>query len=380
MKRNIFEKAKREGEIFKDERYLYPEFVPERLPHRDAEIDSLVFAFNPTTRGGKPHNVFCCGGTGVGKTACVKYVLNELQEYSDRAKALYLNCFEFDSRHSILSAIANFLGSAVPRRGLGTDETYTKMLEMLRKVDFTPIIILDEVDQLLNREEDSKLLYDLLRVIEHENARFGLAIISNDPTLTSRLDSRIKSSLTEETIFFEQYTPAQLKDILRERAEYAFLPEVLSEEVIPVAAAHAAKLGGDARVAIESLWKAGREAERESSKKVELKHLKKAFESIDAVSSLKAVKHLKDTEKLLLKIIAESGLINSGELYKKYSKVEKKGLTERRLRDFLSRLEKQGLINAETVSLGNKGKTREFSLAVPKQMLLKELSSGESNK
>ncbi len=375
MKKSIFAKQAKERQIFKDEKYLYPEFVPERLPHRDSQIDSLAFAFNPVTTGGKPHNVFCCGGTGVGKTACVKFVLNELQEYSDRAKSLYLNCFEFDTRQAILARITNFLGHPVPRRGLGTDETYTKMLEVLRKIDFTPIIVLDEVDQLVNKLDGPKLLYDLLRVIEYERARFGLAIISNDPALTSRLDPRIKSSLTEETIFFEKYAPVQLKDILKGRAQYAFLPNVLGDDVIPVAAAHAAKLGGDARIAIESLWKAGREAERENAEKVELKHLKKAFESVTAISALKVLKHLGENEKLLLKIIAEAEVISSGELYKKYSEKAKEKITERRQRDFLLSLEKQNLINAAPVSLGNRGRTRQFSLRVPRETLLKELKS-----
>lgn len=375
MKKSIFAKGAKERQIFKDERYLYPEFVPEKLPHRDAEIDSLAFALNPVTRGGKPHNVFCCGGTGTGKTVAVKFVLNDLQEYSDRAKSMYLNCFEFDTRQAILAGITNFLGIPTPRRGLGTDETYTKMLEALRKIDFVPIIVLDEVDQLVNKPEGSKLLYDLLRVIEYERARFGLVIISNDPGLTARLDARIKSSLTEETIFFEKYTPAQLKDILKDRAKYAFLPNALSEEVIPVAAAHAAKLGGDARIAIESLWKAGRESERENAEMVELKHLKKAFESVDAVSALKVVKHLTKAEKLLLKIIAEKEAISSGELYKEYFKKAKEKISDRRLRDFLSSLEKQNLISAEFVGLGNRGRKRQFSLRVPRDTLLNELKA-----
>ena len=35
-----------ENRVLKNETFLYPEFVPERLPHRDKEIDELVFAFN----------------------------------------------------------------------------------------------------------------------------------------------------------------------------------------------------------------------------------------------------------------------------------------------------------------------------------------------
>ena len=376
MKKNIFERSGKEKQVFKDEKYLYPEFVPERLPHRDREIDALVYGFNPLVKGGKPHNFFVVGPTGVGKTACVKYVLNELQEYSDRAKALYLNCFEFNARHAILSKIANFLGAPVPRRGIATDEIYSRFLEALKKADFSPVIVLDEVDQLLLKADGSKLLYDLLRVVEYERARVALVLISNDIELTAKLDSRVRSSLTEEKIVFESYTPAQLKDILRERASFAFLSGALGEEVIPVAAAHAAKLGGDARIAIESLLKAGREAEKENSGKVEVKHLKKSFESVDAVSLLKGIRHLNESEALLLKLIAEKPGIFSGELFKAFGgKTEP--LSERRLRDLLNGLEKKNFVFSEQVSLGNKGKTRSFSCRLPREPLMRELNRNQ---
>ena len=372
MKRNIFEGSSKEHVIFKDEKYLYPEYLPERLPHRDSEISSLVFSLQPVLKGGKPQNVFIAGSTGTGKTATVRYVLNELQEYSDRAKGLYINCFEFNSRHSILSKLSNFLGSAVPRRGTATDEIHSRFLEALRKTAFVPIVVLDEVDQLMLKDEGEKLLYDILRAVEMEKARIGLIMISNDIELTAKLDARVKSSLSEEKIIFASYTPVQLKDILKERSSFAFVASALAEDVIPLAAAHAAKLGGDARVAIEALLKAGREAEKENAEKVEVKHLKKAFEAADSASLIKGVKHLIPNEKILLEIIASSPGIQSGEIFSEFSK-KSPGLSERRLRDLLNELEKKNFIVSELLELGNKGKTRKFSCRLQREILVKAL-------
>ena len=133
-------------------------------------------------------------------------------------------------------------------------------------------------------------------------------------------------------------------------------------------------MGGDARVAIESLLKAGREAERENSEKVLLRHLKKAFEAVDSVSLLKGLKHLGETEKILLGEIAQNEGVSSGKLFEFFSKNSKKPLSERRIRDYLNSLEKKDFVVAEAVSLGNKGKTRKYSSRLPKKLVLRELA------
>ncbi|PIN85431.1 MAG: hypothetical protein COV47_02170 [Candidatus Diapherotrites archaeon CG11_big_fil_rev_8_21_14_0_20_37_9] len=373
-KSNIFSRSNIENSVFLDERYLYSDFVPDRLPHRDKEIDSLVYCFEPVLKGRRITNVFVAGPTGVGKTVSLKFVLRQLEDYSDRAKSLYLNCFEYNSRASILTAIANFAGAALPRRGLATDEIFSTMLESLRKCGFVPIVILDEVDQLLLNSSSSKLLYDLLRVVEYEKQSIGIAMISNDIELPSKLETRVKSSLAQNTLIFNSYSPDQLKKILSERVDVAFVKSAVDKEVIDVAAARAARLGGDCRVALEALLKAGRIAEKENASKVTVQHLQLAFDSADSVSLLKGVKHLDEDEKILLKIIANESGINSGKIYSVYSSLKKEPLKERRLRDVLAVLEKQNYIESKQVSMGNMGKTKAFVLRVPKDSLLKELS------
>jgi cell division control protein 6 len=292
MASNLFERHSREQGVFKNERYLWPEFVPERLPHRDAEINSIVYALNPVTKGGKMHNLFLHGPTGTGKTACIKYVLSQLEEFSDRAKTHYINCFEYGTRHAVLASIASFIGAVIPRRGTAADEVFTQMVEKLKTLNYAPIVILDEADQLEKSGEHSALLYDILRVIEYQKNRIGLVLISNDAGFTSRLDERVRSSLSAEVIEFVPYSPVQMKDILRERCEQAFSESVLESDVINLAAAFAAKNGGDARVAIEALWKAGREAQREGSNTVSLKHLRRAMDTINFSRAPKEMKNL----------------------------------------------------------------------------------------
>ncbi|MDO8647529.1 MAG: AAA family ATPase [Candidatus Diapherotrites archaeon] len=368
MKDNLFAKqGVKVNELFKNERVLYPEFIPERLPFRDVQIDELVFAFKPLTEGRKARNVFVFGNTGTGKTATVKYVLKELQEYSDRPKALVLNCFEKNSRHSVLVELANFLGNAVPERGLSTAEVHAEVLQSLKNCGFLPIVVLDEFDQLLNNGGED-LLYDLLRAPEQGLKTIPVILISNNQDLLAMLDARVKSSLQAVSLKFDQYSPVQLKEILKQRAEFAFREGTLEKEVINVASAHASKLGGDARIAIESLLNAGRIAERENSAKVSLAHLKKAFETIELSTGRKKLSTLSEDEKSLLKIISKNpGGIDSGELFLQFSKTGSK-VSDRRFREIVSLLEKNKVISAQQATKG-KGKTRIFRLGVKKESL-----------
>ena len=243
------------------------------------------------------------------------------------------------------------------------------MLEALKHASFIPVVVLDEADQLLHDKEASKLFYDLLRVVEYGKGRFGLIFISNLSNFVSLLDDRVKSSLSEQSITFEPYSPKQLKEILNQRAEYAFHSNALDSEAINVAAAHAAKLGGDARIAIECLLRAGREAEKENSEKLEVKHLRKIFSEVDSRALQKAISYLSIAEREILELVPANKAIASGELFEAYSKASKKPLTQRRFRTLISELEKKQLITAETATKPPRGRTRMISLAFPKARL-----------
>ncbi len=368
MPTNIFAKISASN-IFKDERYLYPEYIPEKLPFREAQIEEIAYALKPALRGGKPQNLFIYGESGTGKTVTAKYVLRELEEYTSKAKGIYINCFEYNTRNAILNKLCLALGRAVPRRGIATDEVYAELLSALKRTSVVPIVVLDEVDQLVSNRNISLLLYDLLRIVEHQQAYIGIIMISNNAELLAMLDSRVRSSLLSKEILFEPYTPMQLKQILKERAKYAFFENALDKEVINVAAAYAAKHKGDARIAIESLLIAGRIAENENASKVTLAHLRKAFEQIKPRALQKAEPFLDPHEKQILAILCRHEPLFSGKLYELYCKQVKQPITERSFRKKLNRLAELNLIELSDVSKGIRGRTREIRLKQPKDAI-----------
>ncbi|MCX8190046.1 MAG: AAA family ATPase [Candidatus Diapherotrites archaeon] len=359
--------------IIKDERFLYPDYVPERLPFRDAQIEEIVSSLRPLLRNGKPQNLFIFGPTGTGKTVTAKYVIKELESASSRAKGLYINCFEDHTRNAVLNKLCISLGNAVPRRGLAADELYNELLQTLKTKKISPVIVFDEVDQLIKDKTSSMLLYDLLRANEQHGLQIGLVLVSNLYEILSFLDGRVLSSLSAKNVKFESYTPEQLKQILNDRAKIAFFNNSLDQDAINLAAAYGAKCNGDARVAIEILLSAARMAENEGAKSVNINHIKNAFKTISPRALQKAAPFLDVHEKELLKILCEKDALFSGELYKLYAAKFSSPLTERSFRDKLNRLAELKLISLKDVKEGMRGRTREITLAQPKNAIMRQI-------
>lgn len=359
---NVFSKTVRVHELFKAEKFLYPEFLPDRLVHRDAQIEELVYCLSPLSKGGKGPNPLIIGPTGTGKTVAVRFVLSQLQEYSDRVKYIYVNCFEYYSRHAILTELCHFLGFPIPRRGLSTDEVFAKFLEALKKAPFTPLLVLDEFDQLLVKGESS-VLYDLVRVVNYHVKPLTMVLISNDASVIGKLDERVRSSLHPQTIHFEPYGPVQLKDILNERVQFAFFQNVVEADVINVAAAHASKQGGDCRIALESVLKAGRLAEKENASNVTLAHLRSVIDQVSVGVGRKKVARLNEQEKLIVQLLQPyTAGLDSGSLLKAYQQAGG-SWQERQFRTRLNELAHDDVISLVEESKGQ-GKTRRATLKV----------------
>ncbi|MDO8427719.1 MAG: AAA family ATPase [Candidatus Diapherotrites archaeon] len=367
MPSNVFSSFPDSLSVFKNEASLYADFLPDRLPCRENEIQTLALGLRPLIKARKAENFFLFGLPGTGKTAISKFVLKELQEFSSRAKSLYLNCFEYNSRHLVLAALASFMKCAVPKRGMSSEEIFESVQESLRKSDFYPILVLDEADQLMHTGNASTLLYELLRLpVAHAPV---IILISNNPLLLSQLDDRVRSSFFNSSIEFKSYTPIQLKTILKERVQFAFRENSVDAEVINVAAGFAAKNNGDARIAIEAILKAGRQAERENSEKVLLTHLQKILPDISARQIARAEKSLDPIDKQVLELLSKLQPCHSGILFEQYCLLVKKPLTERQFRSRLNRLAGMHLISLEEKKLEKRGKTREVKLAIPIEQL-----------
>jgi len=388
----LFKNLVERSPIFKNRELLRPSYLPERLPHREKQIEELARILSSPLRGETPSNVFIYGKTGTGKTATVRYVVGELErvgrELNREIRGIYLNCERVNTRYRILATLTNSLseGNSVPTTGWPLDILYEHFLKTLDSKERAVIIVMDEVDRMVMRKGD-EILYDLTRInSELERAKVSVIGISNDARFTHYLDPRVRSSLGEEELVFPPYDALQLRDILEERASEAFHPGVLGEGVIPLCAAHAAREHGDARRALDLLRVAGELAEREGMDSVTLDHVKKAYEKLEEDKVVELVRTLPTQSKVLLfslLLLAQRGMekVTTGEVYEAYRRVALQGgmdvLTPRRVGDLLSELDMLGIISTRIINSGRYGRTKEISLNLSVPQLKKILGEEE---
>ena len=375
----IFEDMLMHATIFENREVLRSTYTPDYLPHRNDQVKGLATILVSALRGETPSNILIYGKTGTGKTAVAKHVGRELEKTSEThgipCVVVYINCEVVDTQYRLLASIARHFEKDIPMTGWPTDQVYTELKSGLDQDKRIAIIILDEIDKLVCKGDD--VLYNLTRInSDLKKSKVSLIGVTNDLKFTEFLDPRVKSSLGEEEIIFPPYDANQIRDILNQRAQMAFKPQVLEETVIPLCAAYAAQEHGDARRALDLLRVSGEIAERIKSNKVLEAHVKQAQEKIEIDRIVEVVRTLPSQSKLVLLSVVLLGYngdsnLTTGEAYNIYKQMCRligiEILTQRRVTDLISELDMMGILNATVVSKGRYGRTKEISLSVPSE-------------
>ncbi len=391
---SFFEEFLREESLFADKSILQPSYAPETVYHRDSEINKIASILAPALKQEKPSNLFVYGNTGSGKTLTVKHVMENMEAVSKNkkipVKIIYTNCKlkkVADTEYRLIAQLATFFGKTIPSTGLPTDEIYKIFYNAVEKEKGMILLVLDEIDQLIKKTGDN-VLYNLTRINEElKNSQITIIGISNDATFIENVDVRVKSSLSEEDVFFSPYNALEMYKILKERASKAFKEKVVEQGVIEKCSAYAAREHGDARKAIELLRVSGEIAERAKNKTISTKHIDEAEEKLEREKIFDIIKlQPKQFQTVLFSILStknKNTSIYTGEIYDFYKKVCFKvglrPLTQRRVSDIIREFESIGIINTKTISKGRYGRAREITLSVPSSVLplTKKILEGE---
>ena len=381
----FFEVFLKKDSVFFDKKALQTSFAPNTILHREEQIKQIANILAPSLKNEKPSNVFIYGKTGSGKTLTIRHTTQKLAEVAEKEqvplKIIYINCKlkrGTDTEYRLIAQLARELGKAIPPTGLPTEEVYRIFLKAINKEKRNYILVLDEIDQLVNKIGDS-VLYNLTRMNE-ENTESQISIIgiSNDVTFVDTLDPRVRSSMSEEEIVFPPYNAMQIQAILRQRTDIAFNKETIEAGVIEKCAAYAARDHGDARRALELMRVAGEIADRKNEKKITVTNIDEAEDKIDRDRIVDIVASQPKQYQLVLQSILSlqperKNSIFTGEIYELYKSLCKKTnttvLTQRRISDIISEFDMLGIVNAKVISKGRYGRTRDISVEIPENTL-----------
>ncbi len=275
--------------VFKDETKLDINYVPNRLPHREKEYRLLMEFFSFLTRfpDKMAQRVIMTGDVGTGKTAlCQRFGADISEEAGKRGVKLrfvHVNCREYRGKLSlVIQHAVNILSSNFPKRGFSSEEILHTLLQRLDEENTFMILVLDEFDSLVE-VEGSDGVYTLTRMQEMRQnmpQRISLIFIMRELESLKRLDTSARSTLQRNVICLEKYSKEQLVDILKDRVAMAFEPTVVPEDVVGLSADLARGESGNARFAIELLWRAGKYADAEELGVVTPECVRKAVSSI----------------------------------------------------------------------------------------------------
>jgi cell division control protein 6 len=278
-----------ESAIFRDKSKLSPRYVPEELPHRQAQIQQIVHAFSdaPKDPDKFPLTVLqVIGAAGIGKTSTVVRSSKILEELFAKSrltlKTAYINLkLQGGNKFAIYRFLLERIAPELPAQGLSAEEMLRYLLQYLRQNSQYALIIMDEIDYLVKTSKDTGIIYDLTRLNEYEPDKpcniKGVIFIARSMEFYSKLDQAELSTLGRVPMEFYPYIIQQVSDILEDRAAQAFNPKAIGSDVIDKVSSitTSAEVNGDVRYALDLLLYAGNLAESQGIGRVMLDHIRK---------------------------------------------------------------------------------------------------------
>jgi len=349
--------------VFRNEHVFEIDYVPETFLHRESQMESLKYALKPAVRGSRPLNVMAQGPPGTGKTTSIQILFDELRAQTD-VNAIRVNCQVNATRYAIFSRLfEEVFEYEPPSSGISFKKLFSQVTDKLVEEDEVLVVALDDVNYLFYESEASDTLYSMLRAHEEQGgAKIGVILISSDldMDILEELDGRVQSVFRPEDIYFPKYGEAEIAEILTERAKRGFHDDVVTAPVLDLVAELTAEQGGDLRVGIDLLRRAGMKAEMRASKTVEKQDVEDAYENSKYVHLSRRLQELSDSETALVEVIADHDGEQAGAVYDRFH--EETGLGYTRYSEIINKLDQLGIIDASYTDVEGRGRSRELSL------------------
>ncbi|MFQ6105547.1 MAG: ORC1-type DNA replication protein [Candidatus Hydrothermarchaeaceae archaeon] len=358
--------------LFKDARHFDLDYIPKDFNHRDSQLRDIETCLKPAVSGGRAVNAKIFGPPATGKTTAIKLMFEEVRERTDKVICVHINCQIHTSKFTVFSQIHNaVLGHIPPETGVPFSKVYERIFKKLISGGKSLVVALDDMNYLFYDRHANEIIYDILRVHEvFPGAKTAVFGILSEVDFDYKLDAKVSSIYRPYEIFFQPYRYEEILSILKDRAREGFFRGVISESVIEKIAGYSAAQA-DLRIGIELLRKSAIIAESAASRQVKGEHVEKAYESSRFANLREVANSLSESERNLVRIIAEKGAIDSGKLYRLFC--DKTGKSYTKFYRVLDKLESIRLIDTKFTGKGKRGRTRTILPRYEKSELLNAL-------
>jgi cell division control protein 6 len=373
---NIIEDELSSSTVIKDLKPLDFDYVPKELIHRDDQQRFLAQMFKPLLSG-ISQNAVIKGPVGTGKTVIAKKFCNSIQKVARKQgiiiEYVHINCRKRSTDAMALLGILNYFDSRFPDRGFSVQEMLEVLRKQLKKREAQLLVVLDEVDALLSKK-GSDLIYNLTRFSDEsfkDKIPISLILISQKDIFSMLDSSSISTFKRSNVLMLDKYTRDELFSIVKQRIDLAFHNNVVNEDSVELIADIASEWG-DARFAIELLWKAGIAADHQHIEMVIPEHVRAAKAETFSVVTETKLKNLDRHQLIALYSIAKrlkkdgTAYVSTGDAEKTYAitceEYNEKPRTHTMFWNYLKEIESAGFITIKLSGKGHLGTTQLISL------------------
>lgn len=373
---NIIEDELMSSSVIKNLNVLDFDYVPDELPHREEPLRFLAQMFKPLLSG-IPQNVVIKGPVGTGKTVLAKKFCTEIVKLARRQSKIieyvHINCRKRSTDAMVLLGVLNHFDSRFPDRGFSVQEMQNVLRKQLIRRNAQLLLVLDEADALL-KKSGPNLVYSLTRFSDestNEKTPVSLLLVSQKDILGMFDDASLSTFKRSNVLSLGKYNRDELLDIVKQRESLAFHNGAVNEDCAELIADIASEWG-DARFAIELLWKAGVAADHQHVTNVVPEHVRAAKAETYSIVTESKLLNLDRHQLFTLYAVAKrlrkdgSAYVNTGDAEKTYAvtceEYSEKPRSHTMFWSYLKDVESAGFIHIKPSGKGYLGTTQLISL------------------
>lgn len=387
MTPNIFDR-KSHDTVFRDRSTLLPEFVPDKLPGREIELNRLAehFSILLDPLNTIAVNIAITGQPGIGKTTISKKVINDLKSYATQTNVnldvFYVNCHSFRTKTSILRKITQDK-FYIQGRGFSDEELMEMLATRLEREDLRLVLAIDEASML--KGSDILSFLSLNELFPSGISRLSTIIICRrnewslllSPTLSGRIHDQLN---------LEGYGKKELTEILEYRKSLAFFADIIQQDVFNLIVDISARTK-NARHGIEIMLRSGMAANASGSSQITAELVRSAKTEVYPELRSDVFLDLKKSEliaALAIGKVLESPSIVSTSINQSYEKFKElcnshkiQSQSKASYRICVDTLEKVGIIS-HAVGAVDEGRGRRAKISlfdIPAQILVERVEN-----